>query len=95
MLHIRQTKSHTCHSIICTEKLPVQDVTHPPSANIRGMRYLRTQMLPRLDSRIGKRKMRGWASLHMVCGEPELCDAVGAATRKASDHLANQRMVMH
>ena len=39
MPHIRQTKSHTYHSIICTEKLPVQDVTTPPSANIRGMGF--------------------------------------------------------
>ena len=30
MLHMRQTKSHTYHSIICTEKSPVQDVTSPP-----------------------------------------------------------------
>ena len=29
MLHTRQTKSHTYHSIICTEKSPVQDVTPP------------------------------------------------------------------
>ena len=27
MLHMRQTKSNTYHSIICTEKSPVQDVT--------------------------------------------------------------------
>ena len=34
--HIRQIKNHTYHSITCTEKSPVQDVT-PPQCKYKGM----------------------------------------------------------